>query len=371
MSPAEIAALQAANAAGGGSYLAAVNAQNKTAQGLASSPTSTQYGLGADAIALVQKDYPNLAWLLTIPGLGSQIVSWAQQGLDPSAAEAEFESTPWYQQNSDATRKWIAEQAQDPAQATADLAAQESAMSATLTNLGLTGTPDQVKALATASLAQGWTSQQTKDNISQSIVAGPNGTFSFHYDNQVGGTSAGGGTLVSTLQGIQSEAAKYLVPISDGTAQSFATAMANGTMDSSAVTAYMVTHAESLYPSIAGAIKAGITPADYVSPYKQVAAQLLGVDANSIDMTQPQYMRAITAPDPKTGIPSAMSLYTWQQTLMQDPQYNYTQSTNAKDRASSIAQGIAEMFGKTASGPTGSTAFNAAGAPRIAGAPVQ
>lgn len=371
MSQADLQALQAANAAGGSDYLHAVNAQNQAAQGLASSSTSGQYTVGADAVALVQKEYPNLAWLLTIPDLGAEIVSWAQQGLDPTAAEAQFESTSWYRENSEATRNWIAEQAQDPARAQSDLAAQESAMSATLSTLGLQATTDQVKALATASLAQGWTQQQIKDNISQSIVPNANGTFSFGYAGVGSPGTQTGGTLVSSLQGVQAEAAKYLVPLSDSTAQSFATAMANGTMDSTAVTAYLQAQASSLFPSIAGAIKAGVTPSDYVSPYKEVAAQLLGVASNSIDMTQPQYLRALTTPDPKTGIPTAMSLYDFQQTLMQDPQYGYLKSTNAQDRASSIASGLAQMFGKSPSGPAGSTAFNAAGAPRIAGAPVQ
>ena len=124
-----------------------------------------------------------------------------------------------------------------------------------------------------------------------------------------------------------------------------------------------------MYPSIAGAIKAGITPADYVTPYKEVAAQLLGVSPNAIDMTKPQYQRALSAPD-QQGTPVAMSLYDWQQTLMKDPQYGYMNSVNAKDRASSIAQGLAEVFGKAPSGPAGSTAFSAAGAPRMAGVPI-
>ena len=254
-------------------------------------------------------------------------------------------------------------------QAQADQAAQESSINATLQSLGLNATPQQISALATQSLVMGWTPQQIKDNVSKAIVANPDGTFSFNYAGQTSGASPGGGTMGATMQSIQAEAGKYLVPISNSTAQSFAQAIAQGTMDPTAVDSYLAQQAESMYPSIAAAIKQGITPADYVTPYKEVAAQLLGVDSNAIDMSKPQYARALSAPGPG-GVPTAMSLYDWQQTLMTDPQYHYNDSINAKDRASSIAQGLGEMFGKTPSGPSGSTAFSAAGAPRIAGVPI-
>ena len=37
---------------------------------------------------------PPLAWLLSVPELGPLIVQWAQQGLDPAAAEAQSSSPP-------------------------------------------------------------------------------------------------------------------------------------------------------------------------------------------------------------------------------------------------------------------------------------
>lgn len=331
--------------------------------------TSGQFTVGQDAINQVEQEYPNLAWMLTIPDLGPLIVQWAQEGLDPTSAEAQFESTTWYRTHSQSVQKWITEVDTDPAQATADLQAQESAMNATLAQLGLKATPQQIQLLSQQSLAMGWTDQQIKDNIAANTVANSDGTFSFKYGGSTSQESSSTGTLAVSMDSIQAEAGKYLVPISNQTAQGFATAIAQGTMDPSGVDAYLQAQAESLYPSIAGAIKSGITPQDYVSPYQEVAAQLLGVDPKSIDFTQQKYARALSQPG-QGGTPVAMSLYAWQQMLMQDPQYGYMNSVNARDRASSIAQGIGEMFGKVASGPAGSTAFQAAGAPTISGVPI-
>lgn len=378
MTQADWAALKAAQDAGGTAYLTALNEQKQQAlQGLpvtggtatATGATSTQFTVGQDAITAVENAYPNLAWLLNVPDVAPLIVQAAQSGMDLATFQAEFESTGWYKTTSESVRNWIAEVETDPAKAQSDMQAQESAMNATLASLGLKATPQQLTILAQQSLAQGWTPQQIKDQIAQATVANPDGTFSFKFGGTTSGPSAGGGTLGANVQSIQAEAAKYLVPISASTAQSFATAMAQGTMDPAAITAYLQAQAESLYPSIANAIKNGITPADYVTPYKEVAAQLLGMDPNSIDMTQAKWNRPLSNPGPG-GVPTAMSLYDWQQTIMRDPQYGYMNSVNAKDRASSIAQGLGEMFGRVSGGPAGSTAFSAAGAPRMPGVPI-
>lgn len=376
-------ALAAAVAAGGGSYLTALQQQQQqelagapnsggiagaTAQG--SGSTSTANSIGADALNQVEQDYPDLAWMLNVPELGNIIVSMAQQGItDESQVQSQLEQTAWWKTNGDSVRNWVQEVETDPGQAQSDMAAQESSLNATLSSMGLQASTSQITLLASQSLAMGWTDQQIKDNISENVVATPSG-FVFNYGGQaptVQGTQ--GGSLQASVQSVQAEAAKYLVPVSDSTASSFAESLANGKMTTDGVDAYFEQQAASLYPSIAGAIQQGITPADYVTPYKEVAAQLLGVDPDTIDMTQAKWQRPLSTPGPN-GVPTAMSLYDWQQTLMSDPQYGYMNSVNANDRAASLAQGLAEVFGRSPSGPSGSTAFSNAGAPSISGVPI-
>ena len=373
------AALASAAQQGGTQYLEALAAQQAQIQqqkqgltaGIPGAPgPNFVAGIDAQAVSDVQAAYPDLAWMLNVPELAANIVQWAQSGEPETVVAAQLGSNPWYASHQDSIRKWINQVYQDPASANADLQAQESAISATLQQMGLPNTPDQVRQFAQQSLAMGWTDQQIKDEISQNITPGQTaGQFSWNY----GGISAQGagmtGNLLVNSQNIRAEAGKFLVPISDSTVSQFAINIANGTMDIQAVTAYMQQQAESLYPSIKGAIAAGTDPSTYVTPYKEVAAQLLGVDPGVIDMTNKKWNRALSQPGPD-GQPVAMSLYDWQQLLMKDPQYNYNHSINAKDRASSIAQGLGEMFGRAPSGPAGSTAFAAAGAPRIAGAPI-
>jgi hypothetical protein len=394
MTSADWAALAQAQQEGGTAYLTALNQQQQQInaqqqQELAGIPgapgqplnfsnatgASTAQGIGQDTLSQIQANYPTISWMLNIPELAPQIISWAQQGFSAQQADAAFQSTIWYQQHGDAVRSWIAEVSQDPAQASADIAAQASTVAATLAALGVPATAQQIQEFATQSLAFKWSDQQIKDQIAQGLTpTGGAGQMLWNYGGQtvVTGPGPGGseiGTLEATQQSIRAEAAKFLVPVSQSTIDNFAIRLAQGQMDNSAVTAYMQSQAESLYPSIKGAIASGIDPATYVTPYKEVAAQLLGVPPDSIDMTQSKWSRALSAPGPG-GVPTAMSLYDWQGLLMKDPQYNYNNSVNAKDRASSIAQGLGEMFGRVSGGPAGSTAFTAAGAPRIAGVPI-
>ena len=375
------AALAAAQAAGGTTYLESLAAQQKAALSgvpngggiTGSTPNaatnSTTSSVGVDAILEVENAYPDLAWMLNVPDLANVIVSAAGSGAAEANVQAELEATPWWKTNGDSVRNWIQETQTDPGQAQSDMVAQESSMSATLAQMGLAATSAQIQLLASQSLALGWTDQEIKDNITKNITANKDGSFSFNYAGVVAGQNGQPGSLGASVDSIQAEAAKYLVPISDSTAQAFSTSLADGHMTMDSVDAYFQQQATSLYPSIAGAIAQGVTPADYVTPYKEVAAQLLGVTPDSIDMTKPQYQRALSQPGPN-GVPTAMSLYDWQQTLMSDPQYGYMNSVNAKDRASSIASGLAEVFGKAPSGPSGSTAFNDAGAPSISGVPI-
>ena len=122
MTSADWTDLQAAGAAGGTSYLEALNQQKQqalaglppgTAPGstgaTGSGASSTAYTIGQDAINQVQNMYPNLAWMLDIPSVGPLLVQWAQEGVDPNTAVSMLQSTSWYQTNSDAVRKWVSE----------------------------------------------------------------------------------------------------------------------------------------------------------------------------------------------------------------------------------------------------------------------
>ena len=223
---------------------------------------------------------------------------------------------------------------------------------------GEPGTPDQ-NAAAQAWGQGGFQTYQRDDGATIYYKAGTGATQA---TGGQGSAVPGGGLLGASVDQLKAEAAKYLVPVADTTLAQWAQQIASGQADVKGFDAYLQAQAKSLFPSMGTAIDQGITPQQYVDPYKQVASSLLGVNPNTIDMTDPKWMRAVGQKDPKTGMPVAMSLYDWQQTLMSDPTYGYLKTQNAGDRASALAEGIAQMFGRT---PSGGTGFSGAAAPRI------
>lgn len=445
-----------------------------------------QTQVGPQGVADVQKQFPQFAWMLTVPAIASSIIGWASSGATADEVTAELQGTSWYQSLganffsflSDQASGGLTDAAGQPTGAGADFQQEVSSLTATFAQMGLAPSTQQIQEMAYRGLAENWTAnpELQRQAIANTIQANPDGTFSvknFTMDasgnqinvftgtngqtsvnsqdfqqslsesyvtqglvtkvatigldgsylgqnvsggapvyadvngqlvqgfdlhklapgtnlytlpifapaqgaNEVGGglpgstagTGATGpesdlaGGLQSDMQIAQQTAAQYMVPTSpSGLAQMVQQVVASGNTD---VATYFKTYyqaqAKSLYPTMAASIDAGITPQAYMDPYKTIVANLTGANPNSIDMSQPQYMRAVTQKDAKTGVPTAMSLYDWQNTVMQDPQYGYLKSQNAVDRASALVQGLGTMFGKT---PGGGSGFAAAGAPTV------
>lgn len=455
----------------------------------ASGPGGTltdQTAVGPAGIADVQQQFPQFAWMLTVPAIASDIINWASNGSTAAEVTAELQGTPWYQSLganffsflSDQATGALTDAAGQPTGAGADFQQEVSALTATFSQMGLQPSSQQIQEMAYRGLAENWTAnpELQRQAIADTIQANPDGTFSvknFTVDaqgNQInvftgtngqnsvnaadfqttlsnsyiqaglvtqvatigadgkmvgqnvsggapvyaevngqlvqgfditklapgtalytlpnfapatGGTTTGeldsglpgatqatgapsamAGGLQSDMQIAQQTAAEYMVPTSpQGLAQMVQQVVASGTTD---VATYFKTYyqaqAKSLYPTMAASIDAGITPAAYMDPYKTIAANLLSVNPNSINMQDPQYMRAVTQKDPKTGAPTAMSLYDWQNTVMSDPQYGYMKSQSAVDRSSALVQGLGTMFGKS---PGGGTGFSGAAAPAV------
>lgn len=93
--------------------------------------------------------------------------------------------------------------------------------------------------------------------------------------------------------------------------------------------------AKTYFPALADKIKDGYTVKQLLSPYIQTRANVLEEDPEMIDLKSLQGI----AKDPK----NLMNLYDYEVSLRQDPKWRFTK--NAQDSMSSVASGIAKMFG--------------------------
>jgi hypothetical protein len=93
--------------------------------------------------------------------------------------------------------------------------------------------------------------------------------------------------------------------------------------------------AQTYFPALADKIKDGYTVKQLLSPYINTRANVLEEDPDMIDVKSLQSI----AKDPN----NLMNLYDYEVSLRQDPKWRFTK--NAQDSMSSVANGIAKMFG--------------------------
>jgi hypothetical protein len=99
--------------------------------------------------------------------------------------------------------------------------------------------------------------------------------------------------------------------------------------------------AKAKYPHLASAIDAGVTLEDVTYGYKRDAAELLEVDANTIDMSAGGYSAALgSMKDPM------MSTAEWAAYIKGTPSFGWQFTKQANDQATDIGLSLARAFGK-------------------------
>lgn len=359
-------ALHQAVAEGGGSYLSALNAQQQSLKSGFGSPgggatvsgngaTSTASNLGQDAITAVQNAFPDLAWLLAVPDVAPLIVSAANTNMSEPQFTAEFESTPWFQTHSQAVRNWINLVQTDPSTAQAQTQQQQAAMQATLEGMGLNPNATQTWALAVSSLAQNLSDQQIRDQIAAGTTVNADGTFTFSIAGQSSTAGAGVspsnyGTFTALQQNLTGLSKQYLVNASPqyvgDWVKNALTAGQSADQTAAAFTSALQNAALSQFPWMKEGIQAGQTPLALVSPYATMLNSELGVNANNIDWTQPQYGKLLSTPDPNTGVPVQKPIWQATQEVRSDPSYGWQSTPRGISAAYSFVQGMQATMGQ-------------------------
>ena len=159
------------------------------------------------------------------------------------------------------------------------------------------------------------------------------------------GPNTQGSPIADQLKQVASE---YLVPISDQVIQQWGQNIASGQVDLNGFTSYMKEQAKSLFPGLTAAIDSGQTVKQYTDPYRQKAAQVLEINPDSIDFSQPQWEKALQQIDPKTGERVSMSLSDWGMELRSNPLYGYSKTQGAKTQAYDSVLNLATRLGAIA-----------------------
>jgi hypothetical protein len=274
----------------------------------------------------IVKNNPEIAELLK-KAMGPP--EWSEQKF-----AAELRGTNWYQTTTAAAREWDTASALDPASYQAKVDEAASAIQTEALNLGIRLSDATLQKLALDSQRLGWGAQTITNAIGMAATEG----------GSEGATQLREGYYGQSVRNL---AKQYGVTLADQTFNSFINKIAVGEETLGSFQDYAMTIGKSLYPPLAEQFDAGRTFEDITASYKNIAADILERNANSIDMAKPEWVQAITyVPDAKTGEQRLMNMAEWGDYLRKTESLGYQNTTQARARAYQVTTKIANLFGR-------------------------
>lgn len=274
-------------------------------------------------------------WALTVlysnPELAKVFATAVEKTYTPEMFQAAVKNTTWYRTASASARSWGILLEEDPATAQAQQTERKLTIQLISQQLGATVDNATLNQMASDSLLFGWTSDQIKSNLAQ------------HWTYQP--STVQKGLAATAMDTINKATQDYLVPVSDQTKQTWAQQIMSGYSTPNDYLEYAKQQAKSLFPALSAAIDQGLTVSDYADPYRQIAAQTLGINPNSVSFMDPKWRKAIDQVDPKTGNRTVMTLADWTTTLKKEPIYGWDKTPQAATEAANLTTKLAQMFG--------------------------
>lgn len=152
----------------------------------------------------------------------------------------------------------------------------------------------------------------------------------------------GGGTAAETGSSLKSYAASMGVSYDQSWFDNAEKSVATGATDETFWKTKIKDLAKSQYLGFSDQIDAGMTMENIASPFISKMASILEIDPYAINLSDPLISQALNSKDAKNN-PSAMSLWQFEQTLKNDPRWNYT--ANARAATDNAARSVLRDFG--------------------------
>ena len=288
-------------------------------------------------LSKIQQEYPQAIPLLSQPGVLQVYADAINNTWAPDRIQSALENTDWWKNTPDTARQWQALQITDPATAAQKLQQYSEWINDAMAQTGVK--LDTAGGMASPSfqffakaVTQGWDQSRVKyELLAQSNPSANTG-------GDIGGNAAQ----------IRALASEYALPMSDAAIMQYAKQMSQGAIDMNGVKGYIVSQAKSLFPQLSAAIDSGVTVKQFAAPYVQMAQQELNVNPDSINFTDPKWMRLLNQVDPKTGQRAPMPLDQALQTMRTDPVYGYDSTHQAGADATALANAIDQKMGASA-----------------------
>ena len=298
---------------------------------------NTQLATG-DIDGFLKSQAPELAKALDDPEVQQLLAKWgAPNGLSDQEFQNQLEATSWWKNTPYSQRQMLIEKATDPATAAQNITQAAHTLDTLAKQMGVGLPGGSEYQLVMDGMRNGWilSDGSIKDSsLAQQKLA------TYYKQNSAQANTGAAATDADQLRQLYAE---YALPVSPQKLSTQIQTVLSGTQSLNDVQAQIAQQAKTLYatnPQLVQAIEGGQTVKQWADPYLQHAANTLGLNPNSINLSAPMWQRVLNPyTDPKTGASTgqAMSLDQWDQVLRTSPEYGFDHSQNAINTASSFA----------------------------------
>lgn len=245
--------------------------------------------------------------------------------------EYELRQTSWYRNRNDQARDWEVLKKTQPQEYKERLADAKLSIRLMAQSLGVNLTSSEINSFADRVNRYGWTEQELRYRIGR------------EWNRDDGSIRAG--AAFQAHQELTELTQQYGVAFSASTLDEWARQVASGQGNVEGFRDYIVEKAKGKYRAIASDLDRGLTVDQLFDPYRQAAAQTLGVNPNSISVMDSGYNTVFSYKPPGENDTRAMDLDEFERMVRTDERFGFDTSQNAQSMAADLAAAIQEDFG--------------------------
>lgn len=287
-----------------------------------------------ELLATIAERYPQFMPFLQQPGVFKVLADSVNGTWSDTQTQAALQNTEYFKSTPLAVRQWHALQYTDPATASQKATDTKSVLDDLIRQTGVHldtsgGFGSMYFQFFVQAVSNGWDAQTIKYKLLASTNA----------------TATGGGDIGETAVQVRKLANDYGIPMSDATVMDYARRIVQGVDTPDSIKGDVVKQAMSLYPSMNDQLSRGYSVRDVAQPYLQLAQQELGIDPNTVNLTDKKWMALLNQRDPKTGVNTTMPLDQALATMRTDPIYGYDSTAQGRQAATQLTGALAQKFG--------------------------
>jgi hypothetical protein len=274
-------------------------------------------------------------FLNAVPELKKLVASAVAEGLEDDLFLEKLKATSWWRRLTDAQRRYQVLQYDNPREIQSQVLRQISVIERMLGSMGMRTSRAYTVQLARESVRSGWTEAEVRFAVGQRYGRG----------GAAPGIGLGTGLVGQANTAIDKLYGDYGMKVTAATRTSMIRNVLSGTLTVADYTQFVRDRAAAQYTAVADQINQGFTVRQIVDPYLQAAAEELGVNPATIDISNAMWSAPLQHRDKAGAAPREMTMDEWTAKLRTDTRYGWDKSQNAQRAAATFAGQLMGVMG--------------------------